>query len=137
MTPPPANRSPTLPPAVPPLLAGFNFPPNTIAGMRVQAQCLVQAGDQPVTLSFSKDGQPLGGAVPLLQGVRMQQLDAFSSLLVIEAAAAEHSGNYSCVGVNAAATTSLHARLDVAGTGGGGRREGEIRGEEIREERGG
>ncbi|XP_050724052.1 cell adhesion molecule Dscam2-like [Eriocheir sinensis] len=94
---------------VPPSLAQLTFPKNTRAGMQIRATCLVQEGDQPVRYAWTKDGRPLDARL----GVRTSQLDAFTSILVIERAAAEHSGNYTCTASNAAAASATTARLTV------------------------
>ncbi|XP_069167807.1 cell adhesion molecule Dscam2 isoform X2 [Procambarus clarkii] len=95
---------------VPPRLARLAFPEGTRAGMRAQATCLVQEGDQPLTLAWAKDGRPLD---PRLD-VRTSQLDAFTSILVIDRANAAHTGNYSCAATNAARTTTTTSRLTVS-----------------------
>ncbi|KAK3858057.1 hypothetical protein Pcinc_035719, partial [Petrolisthes cinctipes] len=94
---------------VPPRMAPLHFPGGTRAGMQIRATCLVQEGDQPVKYTWTKDGRPLDARL----GVRTSQLDAFTSILVIEQAAATHSGNYTCTASNAAATTATTARLTV------------------------
>uniref|UniRef100_A0A0P4WN52 Down syndrome cell adhesion molecule-like protein Dscam2 n=2 Tax=Scylla olivacea TaxID=85551 RepID=A0A0P4WN52_SCYOL len=77
--------------------------------MQIRATCLVQEGDQPVRYAWTKDARPLDARL----GVRTSQLDAFTSILVIERAAAEHSGNYTCTASNAAAASATTARLTV------------------------
>ncbi|MPC61407.1 Down syndrome cell adhesion molecule-like protein Dscam2 [Portunus trituberculatus] len=94
---------------VPPSLAPLTFPKGTRAGMQIRATCLVQEGDQPVRYAWTKDARPLDARL----GVRTSQLDAFTSILVIERAAAEHSGNYTCTASNAAAASATTARLTV------------------------
>ncbi|XP_063589130.1 cell adhesion molecule Dscam2-like [Penaeus indicus] len=79
--------------------------------MRAQATCLVQEGDQPLTLSWQKDGQPLD---PRLD-IRTSQIDLYTSMMVIESATAAHSGNYTCTATNAARATTSTARLTVSG----------------------
>ncbi|KAK7082481.1 hypothetical protein SK128_000210 [Halocaridina rubra] len=86
------------------------FPIGTRAGMRAQATCLVQEGDQPLTFAWQKDGKPLDG----LRNVRPSQLDAFTSILVIELASADHSGNYTCAATNPAQTSYANAQLTVS-----------------------
>ncbi|XP_071541356.1 cell adhesion molecule Dscam2-like [Panulirus ornatus] len=95
---------------VPPRVARLAFSEETRSGMRAQATCLVQEGDQPLTLSWQKDGRPLD---PRLD-VRTSELDAFTSILVIDEATAEHTGNYTCLATNAARTFSTTARLTVS-----------------------
>lgn len=97
---------------VPPRMAPLHFPGGTRAGMQIRATCLVQEGDQPVKYTWTKDGRPLDARL----GVRTSQLDSFTSILVIEQAAATHSGNYTCTASNAAATAATTARLTVRGT---------------------
>lgn len=96
---------------VPPRLAPLAFPKGTRAGMRAQATCLVQEGDQPLTLSWQKDGQTLD---PRLD-IRTSQIDPYTSMMVIESATAAHSGNYTCTATNAARATTSTARLTVSG----------------------
>ncbi|XP_050729970.1 cell adhesion molecule Dscam2-like isoform X1 [Eriocheir sinensis] len=95
---------------VPPRLAQLVFPEETRAGMRAQASCFVQEGDQPLTLTWRKDGRPLD---PRLE-VRVSTIDPYTSILVIDRAAAAHTGNYSCVVANAARTATTSARLTVS-----------------------
>ncbi|XP_066948108.1 cell adhesion molecule Dscam2-like isoform X4 [Macrobrachium rosenbergii] len=95
---------------VPPRLANMAFPVGTRAGMRAQATCLMQEGDQPLTFAWQKDGRPLDG----IRDVRTSQLDAFTSILVIERASAEHSGNYTCAATNPARTSTVDAQLTVS-----------------------
>ncbi|KAK8753129.1 hypothetical protein OTU49_002734, partial [Cherax quadricarinatus] len=95
---------------VPPRLAPFSFAVGTRAGMRAQATCLAQEGDQPLAHAWLKDGHPLD---PNLD-VRTSQLDAFTSILVIDRATAAHTGNYTCAATNAARTTTITARLTVS-----------------------
>ncbi|XP_069972795.1 cell adhesion molecule Dscam1 isoform X4 [Penaeus vannamei] len=95
---------------VPPRLAPMVFPAGTRAGMRAQATCLVQEGDQPVSLSWTKDGQPID---PQLD-VRFSQLDVFTSIIVIERATAAHSGNYTCAATNPARTATTTGPLTVS-----------------------
>ena len=79
--------------------------------MRAQATCLVQEGDQPVTLTWQKDGQPFD---PRLD-IRTSLIDAYTTMMTIDSATAAHSGNYTCVATNAARTTTSTGRLTVSG----------------------
>ena len=98
--------------AVPPRLAPVMFPNETLAGMRAQASCFVQEGDQPLTLTWLKDGQPLEEG----HGVRTSLLDTYTSILVIENTAAHDSAKYTCVASNPARTIRSSATLSVSGT---------------------
>ena len=89
----------------------MSFASGTRAGMRAQATCLVQEGDQPLTMAWRKDGQPLNPGPE----VRVSQVDSYTSILVIESASARHSANYTCVATNPAKTTTTTAALAVRG----------------------
>ncbi|XP_050730025.1 cell adhesion molecule Dscam2-like [Eriocheir sinensis] len=95
---------------VPPKLAPFSFAAMTREGLRAQVTCMVQEGDQPVRFAWSQNGRPLDARL----GVRTSQLDAFTSILVVERASSAHSGNYTCTATNAADATSSTATLTVS-----------------------
>ena len=97
---------------VPPVLAPLTFTSGTRAGMRAQANCLIQEGDHPLKMSWQKDGEPLETEKG---DVWISQFDTFSSILVIEKAAARHSGNYTCLATNPAKTTATTTQLIVRG----------------------
>lgn len=84
--------------------------------MMTRTVCGVAAGDQPLTISWLKDGQsPFPLAPNLASFVTVSQLDKFSSLLSISNLAAEHSGDYTCVAANPAAEVRYTAKLQVKG----------------------
>lgn len=83
----------------------------TREGLRAQVTCMVQEGDQPVQFAWSQNGRPLDARL----GVLTSQLDAFTSILVVEKASSAHSGNYTCTATNAADATSSTATLTVSG----------------------
>ena len=79
--------------------------------MRAQSACFVQDGDKPVTLSWLKNAKPLAQD----SSIQTSLINDYTSLLVIEKATAEHSGNYSCVATNAARSVKTTATLSVSG----------------------
>ena len=81
--------------------------------MRTQAACFVQEGDQPIRLKWEKDGQPLEP----LSDIRINQMDPFTSMLILEKVSAEHTGNYSCLATNSVRTAKTSASLTVRGMG--------------------
>lgn len=93
-------------------MAPIYFPEGTRAGMRAQVTCLVQEGDQPISLSWQKDGYPIS---PLLD-LSISHLDPFASILVVKNASDQHTGNYSCVASNPVGKTTQTASLVVRGT---------------------
>ena len=96
---------------VPPRLAKISFPSETLAGMRAQSTCFIQEGDQPIEISWLKNGQSFDEG----SGLRTSRLDDFTSILVIEKAAAHDSANYTCVATNSARMTTSSAELSVSG----------------------
>ena len=96
---------------VAPKLAPIAFPAGTHAGMHAQVTCLVRAGDQPITVVWKKDGEPLK---PQLD-IQTSQLNEFTSVLMIANAQDEHTGNYTCLASNSARTTATTAMLSVTG----------------------
>ena len=80
-------------------------------GMRVQLFCAVIEGDLPITIEWLKDGKPIP---PFLQ-VTTNNLDKYSSSLIIAQVSSQHGGNYTCVARNAATTVTHTAPLYVHG----------------------
>lgn len=79
--------------------------------MRTRTVCGVSSGDQPLVVSWLKDGQPL---TPSL-GVNVSALDPYSSLLSISSLDSRHSGDFTCVASNPAAEVRYTAKLQVKG----------------------
>lgn len=94
---------------VPPRIGPFTFG-ELIEGVRTQVQCVIQAGDPPLTLRWLKDG----GTLPLELGIQVMQ-DDFSSTLAIPRVSRAHAGNYTCIAGNPAKTASVTAQLVVSG----------------------
>lgn len=79
--------------------------------MRTRTVCGVSSGDQPLVVSWLKDGQPL---TPSL-GANVSALDPYSSLLSISSLDSRHSGDFTCVASNPAAEVRYTAKLQVKG----------------------
>ncbi|KAH0533561.1 hypothetical protein KQX54_000082 [Cotesia glomerata] len=82
--------------------------------MRTRTVCGVAAGDQPLTISWLKDGHsPFQLSSKSLSDTSISQLDSYSSLLSLSNLAAEHSGDYTCVAANPAAEVRYTAKLQM------------------------
>ncbi|CAL4243847.1 unnamed protein product, partial [Meganyctiphanes norvegica] len=96
---------------VPPAIRPFDFG-KLRAQMRTTVTCDVQDGDPPIRLSWLSNGRPLSPGDPELQVV---QHGDFSSILTIPVVLPRHSGNYTCLAVNAAREARFTASLVVQG----------------------
>ncbi|XP_017890990.1 Down syndrome cell adhesion molecule-like protein Dscam2 isoform X2 [Ceratina calcarata] len=114
---------------VPPTIAPFSFNKDLSEGVRAQVTCMVEKGDPPFTISWSKDGEPIAGPnsagfgntgitspnrhtqIPV--GMRVTNIDAHSSTIVIERVSAAHTGNYTCIARNSVAEVHWTAELIV------------------------
>lgn len=126
--------------AVPPTIAPFSFKKDLSEGLRAQVTCMVEKGDPPFTIIWSKDGEPISGpgtavaaygpAVAAASaaavndprqhsqtppGLRVTNIDAHSSAIVIERVTAAHTGNYTCLARNSVAEVLWTAELIVRG----------------------
>lgn len=97
--------------SVPPIIEPFSFQDGLSEGMRTRTVCGVSNGDQPLVVSWLKDGQPL---MPDL-GVNVSDLDPYSSLLSISSLDSRHSGDFTCVASNPASEVRYTAKLQVKG----------------------
>ena len=75
-----------------------------------KVSCTISSGDMPIDIQWRKDGR-LFTAGP---GVQVQN-NVFSSNILFFSLAAEHSGSYTCVAINAAAAANFTAQLIVRG----------------------
>lgn len=123
--------------AVPPTIAPFSFKKDLSEGLRAQVTCMVEKGDPPFTIIWSKDGEPIsasgtsaaayGSAAAAAAvndprqhsqtppGLRVTNIDAHSSAIVIERVTAAHTGNYTCLARNSVAEVVWTAELIVRG----------------------
>ncbi|XP_063224750.1 cell adhesion molecule Dscam2-like [Bacillus rossius redtenbacheri] len=92
----------------PPKITPFQFSNELQKGMRTQASCSIMSGDFPISISWRKDGAPL----PQEPDVQAQQHEFVSNLL-FRNLAARHSGHYTCIASNPAATANHTAKLVV------------------------
>ena len=83
------------------------------AGDTVSVQCTVSKGDFPLDIVWMFKGRPIqsdrGDMIISNSGKRIKQL-------TIEAVAAKHAGEYTCVASNIAGSVSRSAVLEVNGT---------------------
>ncbi|XP_076282094.1 cell adhesion molecule Dscam2 isoform X2 [Lasioglossum baleicum] len=113
---------------VPPTIAPFSFNKDLAEGVRAQVTCMVEKGDPPFTIVWSKDGEPIAMAGPpgfgnsgltghrhtqTPAGLRVANIDAHSSTIVIERVSAAHTGNYTCLARNSVAEVLWTAELIV------------------------
>ncbi|XP_022244234.1 Down syndrome cell adhesion molecule-like protein Dscam2 isoform X1 [Limulus polyphemus] len=105
-----AHRDVSIKVSVPPVISPFAFPPEPREGIRASVMCSVQEGDPPIQITWWKDGE-------LLQTeddtVTIDTNNNFISTLIIKTLQSEHSGLYTCVASNAAASVNLSATLTV------------------------
>ncbi len=94
---------------VPPTIHPFEFPRFSI-GQRVFIPCVVMSGDQPVFITWQKDGRP----IPASLGVTIDNID-FTSSLRISNLTLMHNGNYTCIARNQAAAVEHQSQLIVRG----------------------
>ncbi|XP_033338230.2 cell adhesion molecule Dscam2 isoform X4 [Megalopta genalis] len=113
---------------VPPTIAPFSFNKDLAEGVRAQVTCMVEKGDPPFTIVWSKDGEPIAGTgspgfgnsgltghrhTQTPAGLRVTNIDAHSSTIVIERVSAAHTGNYTCLARNSVAEVLWTAELIV------------------------
>ncbi|CAN8020342.1 unnamed protein product [Ixodes persulcatus] len=81
-------------------------------GMRIKVFCTVVRGDAPFLFTWLKDGVPIDPAAGVQAGLSVQNQRDYS-MLSADSLQLEHSGNYTCVVKNQAATTTYSAMLRV------------------------
>ena len=96
----------------PPEIMEFSFGNKVVnQGELRQIICSVIKGDEPLTISWSLQGEDLGPGPDLTT----TQLGSRSSLLMISSVSYRHSGTYTCTASNAAGSQSHSALLKVNG----------------------
>lgn len=98
---------------VPPRIEQFSFRENMSEGMRTRVVCGVYEGDQPLTLTWLREGQPL--QLTGQPGTQVMDIDHFSSVLTLGPLTQELSGRYACRAANGAAVVQASAELVVNG----------------------
>nr|XP_018916966.1 PREDICTED: Down syndrome cell adhesion molecule-like protein Dscam2 isoform X2 [Bemisia tabaci] len=92
----------------PPEIAPFQFPANLREGNRAHVSCSITSGDLPITVTWRKDG------LPLPQDNEVQEhMQEFASTLSFSHLRARHTGLYTCIISNAAASTNFTADLVI------------------------
>lgn len=97
--------------SVPPKISPFAADRDLHLDERTSLTCSVTRGDQPVRITWLKDGRSLGPS----ERVSITNVDQFNSMLMIEKLSPDHNGNYSCVASNPAAEVSHTQQLVVHG----------------------
>ena len=96
--------------AVPEILP-FAFPSAVQEGQLLQVACTVTKGDDPVTIQWYKDDQPLQSSPAFV----INAVDSRLNFLILRGVSFEHTGVYSCVAVNSAGRARVQAELRVQG----------------------
>uniref|UniRef100_T1JC13 Down syndrome cell adhesion molecule-like protein Dscam2 n=1 Tax=Strigamia maritima TaxID=126957 RepID=T1JC13_STRMM len=96
---------------VPPRILPFAFQDDQFfKGMRAHIVCAVSQGDLPIKFKWLKDGQEIR---PLEMGINIRNYDDHANSLSIESVSSTHTGNYTCIASNEAASVSHIAQLLV------------------------
>lgn len=74
-------------------------------------QCTILGGEDPLTISWQFNGANIPGEL----GVTITRITRHIYVLAIEAVDARHSGNYTCIGRNAAGAAKYTTDLIVNG----------------------
>lgn len=77
----------------------------------ITLSCTISDGDLPLNIFWTFNGQPVTSEL----NVMVAKLGKRSSVLTIESVLANHAGNYTCHGENAAGATTYTAELKVIG----------------------
>lgn len=96
---------------VPPKISPFFANRDLHLGERTSLTCSVTRGDQPIRITWLKDGRALGPS----ERVSITNVDQYNSMLMIESLSPDHNGNISCLVANNAGSTSYSATLVVHG----------------------
>ncbi|XP_068085516.1 cell adhesion molecule Dscam2 [Anabrus simplex] len=105
----PARREIQLTVNSPPVLEPFFFPTSLQEGGRAQVTCSISAGDLPIRFSWLKDGGPISKSLQIEE----RAAGDFFSMLVFNKVTSHHSGAYTCVAKNNAASVNYTAQLLV------------------------
>ncbi|KAH6936506.1 hypothetical protein HPB50_018450 [Hyalomma asiaticum] len=93
----------------PPVVSPFSFPDDLTEGKRAGAACIVSDGDLPITIEWFKDGRPLDAALE----ASVAKANDYTSFLSFTGVLQLHSGNYTCVASNPAASANYTAPMLV------------------------
>uniref|UniRef100_T1III8 Down syndrome cell adhesion molecule-like protein Dscam2 n=1 Tax=Strigamia maritima TaxID=126957 RepID=T1III8_STRMM len=96
---------------VPPKILPFAFQDDQFfKGMRAQIVCVVSQGDLPIRFKWLKDDKEIS---PIQMGISTREYDDHANSLNIESVSSAHTGNYTCIASNKAASVSHTAQLLV------------------------
>ncbi|KAL1430257.1 hypothetical protein MTO96_015201 [Rhipicephalus appendiculatus] len=95
----------------PPVVNPFSFADDLIEGKRAGAACIVSDGDLPITIQWLKDGIPVEHQREL--GASVADANDYTSFLSFTGVRQLHSGNYTCVASNPAASANYTAPMVV------------------------
>uniref|UniRef100_T1JAC9 Down syndrome cell adhesion molecule-like protein Dscam2 n=1 Tax=Strigamia maritima TaxID=126957 RepID=T1JAC9_STRMM len=94
----------------PPVLASFSFPSVGIhEGMVARVTCSVTQGDLPIYFHWAKDGRQIASG----EGIAIKDFDEYASILTINDVRHRHTGRYTCIANNAAASIKHSTHLIV------------------------
>lgn len=94
-----------------PELLPFDFPTEVQAGQLIQVSCAVTMGDDPLTIQWYKDDQPLVTSANFF----VNNMDSRLSVLLLRSVNSEHSGIYRCLALNPVGQASYDSELRVKG----------------------
>lgn len=97
-----------------PAINPFAFDQPVYSGDDVQVTCYVARGDEPISMSWTLNGQPLTNSRP---GVNLVNVGSKTSLLTISNVNHHSDGEYRCLARNPAGEVSFSANLTVYGKG--------------------
>ncbi|KAK8787941.1 hypothetical protein V5799_022284 [Amblyomma americanum] len=93
----------------PPGVSPFSFPDDLTEGKRAGAACIISDGDLPITIEWFKDGRELEPALE----ASVAKANDYTSFLSFTGVRRMHSGNYTCVASNPAASANFTAPMVV------------------------
>lgn len=94
-----------------PKLLPFTFPAEVQAGQLLQVSCTVLSGDDPMSLKWYKDNQPL---LPSSKFI-INNVVARMSQLILQDVGSEHSGSYTCHASSSIGEAAVSDVLKVKG----------------------
>lgn len=94
-----------------PEILPFGFPSEVQEGQLLQVACTVTKGDDPVTIQWFKNGEPLLSSPNFI----VNAVDARLNFLILRGVSFEHTGTYACSAVNNAGRARVEADLKVQG----------------------
>ena len=94
-----------------PKIDPFSFPKDLKEGMRNIVFCAVSSGDPPIFIEWFKDGTNLDQLNEL--GCKIEMLNSFTSTITFLSLTRQHTGNYTCLASNKAASINFTAEMIV------------------------